>query len=348
MNLEARIDAFARLGDQIEEYLNGNEISNARGEIGAVIEMQEIENPWFTRENIRRALSGIRAMLKRESLLPWLAKYANLTEKEKLFPVAIIMAGNIPAVGFHDLLCVLISGNNALIKLSRRDNLLIPYLVKLLNRIEPEFSSRVSFESGVLKNFRGIIATGSSNTGRYFEYYAGKYPHIIRKNRTSIAFLNGNESDTELEKLSTDIFSYFGMGCRNVSKLFLPIGYKPADLFLQNSEFKKIIHHTKYFNNYEYQKSLFTIEKKSVIDTGYFLLQQSDSFAAPISVVFYDHYQSYQDFLNKILDKKDELQCIASSNFLPNMNTIPFGETQFPGPGDYADQIDTLNFLLNL
>lgn len=331
MSVDERIAAFDRLGTALVTLTN-DEFKSLALKAGS-------ENPWFTENNIRMAVSNLRLMLSGEALKQWSSSY-NLNLKSK--KIAVVMAGNIPLVGFHDLLCVLISGHSIMIKSSSKDNALIRYVVDLLISIEPRFKDKIEF-ADQLKGFDAIIATGSDNTSRYFEYYFGKYPHIIRKNRTSVAVLSGKESENEINDLGTDVFSYFGLGCRNVSKLFVPHDFRVESIFPAWESYHDVIHHHKYCNNYDYQKSILLVGGVPFFDSGFVMLQESDKIVSPISVIYYERYSDEDDLLSKLAGSKDKIQCIVDNS--GNYSDIKFGRAQFPGPGDYADQIDTLKFL---
>jgi len=255
------------------------------------------------------------------------------------------MAGNIPLVGFHDFISVLISGNYLIVKQSSDDNQLLPVLAKILIKIEPSFAERIRFSNGKLENFDAIIATGSDNTARYFNFYFGKYPHIIRKNRNSAAVLTGKENQKELTLLGEDIFRYFGLGCRNVSKLFVPVGYS-FDIFYESiADFVDVINHHKYRNNYDYFKSVYLVNRVTHLDNGFLILKQDESFASPPPVVFYEFYEN-QKQLNQLLDMKHEqIQCIVSIDNNIKNSILP-GKAQQPELWEYADGIDTIGFLL--
>lgn len=330
MKLEQRINAFNTLGKRLRSI--DQQIFEALALKAAS------ENPWFTLKNIQLAWGAAADMLQEESLRKWVSAY-NLDSEPKT--VAIVMAGNIPLVGFHDLISVLISGNSALIKLSSKDSVLIRYIATVLISIEPGFESNIIF-SERLKDFDAIIATGSDNTSRYFEYYFGKYPHIIRQNRTSCAVLTGDETMEELQDLGHDIFSYFGLGCRNVSKLFVPKGYDFANFFESLDPFKEIGNHHKYNNNYDYQKSIMLVNLVPFLDNGFVMVTENEKTVSPISVVYYEYYNDEEDLKIKIDSIDHKLQCIVG-NVPPAW--VPFGKAQFPGLRDYADNVDTLIFL---
>ena len=332
MTLQERIHAF---------HLLGSELRGLDEDTFQSIAIQaRNENGWFTEQNIRFALQGIATWLDSTTLSEWTRSYEFNGNKK----IAVIMAGNIPFVGFHDLLCVLISGNDAIIRTSSKDKALIHFLVSRLLEIEPRFREKVIF-SEMLKGFDGIIATGSDNTSRYFEYYFGKYPHIIRKNRTSIAVLNGQEAPEEIAALGQDIFTFFGLGCRNVAKLFIPDGFEIEQLYPHWESFKEIIHHSKYCNNYEYQKSILLVTRAPFLDNGFLMLQENERLVSPLAVVFYERYKSAEALELSIAANAEKIQCIVG-NMSPA--TIRFGKAQFPALADYADQVDTLKFLSEL
>ncbi|MBC7998991.1 MAG: pallilysin-related adhesin [Leptolyngbya sp.] len=301
------------------------------------------ENPWFTPDSVKKAIAGITHFLNESALVNWTQAYNFVTINQKR--VAIVMAGNVPMVGFHDLLCVLISGHHAIIKLSSKDGILVKNLLQELIAIAPDFENRYSIIDGPLKNFDAVIATGSDNSARYFHHYFGKYAHIIRKNRTSCAVLTGRESKEDISKLGEDVFSYFGLGCRNVSKLFIPQNFEIPLLLDQWKKYEDVIHHHKYNNNYDYQKAILLVNQVQHLDTGYLLLQESDRLVSPIAVLYYQYYNSEDSLINTIIQEREKLQCIVGNEAFC---TVPFGQTQLPGLIDYADDVDTLDFLSKL
>ncbi len=315
-----------------------------------IIKHAKEQNPWFTPENIRYALASWADALKPEKIEKWLSSYKfsnDISPKN----VGVIMAGNIPLVGFHDFLSTIMSGNRIKAKLSSNDRQLLPVLAKYLIKLNPDFEKLIHFEEDKLKDIDAVIATGSDNTARYFEYYFGKYPHIIRKNRNSIAVLTGNETNEDLENLADDIMRYFGLGCRNVSKIFVPRNYDFNKLFKALMKYKDLIHYKKYANNYDYNKAVYLMstdahERKSLLDNGLVLLKEDTHYASPIGTLFYEFYDNLDD-VKKILAKdKDKIQAIVSKAGIPG--EIPFGKTQQPELWDYADGVDTMKFLLNL
>ncbi|HYI78005.1 MAG TPA: acyl-CoA reductase [Chryseolinea sp.] len=334
MIIEERIKAFVQLGEFIKSLPDEK--------FKTLAESIRIENPWFTEENLRMTVSGILQFLDEKNLREWLSGYSLSGRQSKV--IAIIMAGNIPAVGFHDLLCVLIKGDSALIKLSSKDTTLMKFLIGNLIDINPSFASKMSYAEQ-LRNFDAVIATGSDNTSRYFEYYFGKYPHIIRKNRTSIAILDGTESEKELTRLGTDVFSYFGLGCRNVSKLFVPSGFNFNPLFESWEVFHDIEYHHKYYNNYQYQKTIFLLSQIPFLDNGFVLLHESEKLVSPIAIVYYEYYNAPHELEGRLAEVRDKIQCIVGH---PSPATLRFGDAQYPALHDYADGVDVLKFLNEL
>ncbi|MFY0601877.1 MAG: acyl-CoA reductase [Cyclobacteriaceae bacterium] len=331
MRTEERISAFIELGTKLEK-LNGEELEK-------IVSLARNQNPWFIEENVTRAITGISYLLEKDKLQKWTESYNLSREVPKI--VGIIMAGNVPLVGFHDLMCVLISGNFAAIKTSSQDSVLVNWIVALLLDVEPRFKKSLEVREK-LTNIDAVIATGSDNTSRYFEYYFKSIPHIIRKSRSSIAVLEGSESSDDLKNLGKDIFWYFGLGCRNISKILVPENYKPDFFFESIQEFEPIIHHHKYRNNYDYNKSIYLVNKEPHLDNGFLLWRKSDDIVSPVSVLYVQEYADKAKVDSYLESKKDKIQCIVGKEF------IPFGMAQNPEPWDYADEVDTLRFLTNL
>ena len=274
----------------------------------------------------------------------WLSKYNFNTVNPQT--VAIIMAGNIPLVGFHDFLCVLLSGHSVLVKQSSNDKHLLPFLAKYLEVVEPNFKGKIKFTEEKLDKFDAVIATGSDNTARYFEYYFKNKPSIIRKNRNSVAVLTGNETKNQLEALSDDIFRYYGLGCRNVSKFFIPKDYNFDAFFNAVYKWNTIINESKYANNYDYNKAVYLMSEFEMLENGFLMIKQDESYASPIATLFYEHYENISELQQKLNAEKDKIQCVVADGF--NENEIPFGETQNPQLSDYADNVDTVAFLIKI
>lgn len=346
---EKRIKAFELLGNLlIECSKDASAKTPFFDEIRESIAMASACNSWFTTANIQLALLNIGKMLEPVKLVQWVRKY-DITESQsnKIPSVGIIMAGNIPAVGFHDLLCVLISGCKSIIKLSSDDPFMIPAIVSMLQKIEPGFVPYVSFDASELKSADAMIATGSDNTARYFEYHYACGPHIFRKNRNSIATLSGEETGTQLSSLADDILSYYGLGCRNVSKIYVPHGYNFEPLLFALKKYESISHHQAYMHNYNLQKALLTLQKQKFYDNGFLILKRSQSISSGIAVLNYASYDHQTMVEDEIALIQDKIQCIVSGLKLP-WKTTHFGETQQPALDDYADGIDTMQFLMNL
>ncbi len=332
MTLEKRINAFHQLGEQIK-----NLSSEEKEKLFA---LTANENPWFTDPNVDRALNGVSKFLDHKALETWLGNYSIKNSSKK---IGVAMAGNIPLVGFHDLLCILLSGHQLVAKLSSSDSVLMKFIKDSLIKIDPAFSEKIFFEER-LNNVDAVIATGSDNTSRYFEYYFRNIPHIIRKNRTSCAIILGEESSEEFSVLGKDIFSYFGLGCRNVSKVYVPENFDFIPMLKSLDSYQPIINHHKYANNYDYQKSILLINQIHFYDTGFLLLTKNENMVSPISTIYYESYKDQDDLNAKLKLNEGKIQCIVSARGWFKQS-VPFGEAQFPAVDDYADGIDTLAFL---
>jgi hypothetical protein len=337
-NVKQLINTFSILG----EHLTRPDETLSR-----IIEDERQYNAWFTPESVFNAVTAIGKMLNQHDLHTWLNKY-DLTKSSGIKKVGLILAGNIPLVGFHDVLCVLMTGNKAQIKASSQDARLISYVLAKLVEIEPAFKDSFGIVER-LENFDAIIATGSNNTSRYFEYYFGKVPHIIRKNRNSVAVLTGDESAEQLHALGHDIFDFYGLGCRNVSKLLVPAGYNFNFFFESIESYQPIINHHKYNNNYDYNKSIYLVNRDKHLDNGFLLVKEDDRLVSPLAVLFYEYYNDLQSVQNLLERESDKLQCIVSEAPLNvNNQVVNFGMSQQPRLWDYADGIDTMDFLSNL
>lgn len=339
MQLQQRIKAFSALGKRITEELENNTFEPYFHKAFA-------ENGWFTPENSRQSLEAIAMYFLDEAYMEkWLTAY-DVQENKSPKTVGLVLAGNIPLVGWHDIQTVLMSGNKAQIKLSSKDKVLPERLLKMLGEIEPEFEDFIETPDK-LSEFDAVIATGSANTVRYFEYYFGKYPNVIRGSRNSVAVLTGNETTEDLEALGFDVFSYFGLGCRSVSKIYVPAGYNFNGLFEAFEKFKEVANHNKYRNNYEYHKSLLLLNKEQHLDNGFLLLKEDKplcSSVASLNFEYYDHISEVEKILH---NNKENLQCVVAKDDVI-AGTLPLGASQKPMLWDYADGIDTMKFLLQL
>lgn len=338
MNFEKRVDAFASLGNAFREAAAGTDNVLTRGLVELIDNSHE-SNPWFTPENVKKAFSAWGNELTRENLARWLTAYPEINHPRNSRRIAIIMAGNIPAVGFHDLLCVLLTGNIAVIKTSSKDDRIIREIASVLIRIEKELSSRIVFADGHITDFEMVIATGSDNSSRYFEYYFGKYPSLIRKNRTSVSLITGNESDGDLSALGEDIFTYFGLGCRSITKIYIPKNYDLRKLANSWREHSKVAENSKYSSNYRYHKAVMTVNREKFYDTGFLLIKRDDSLFSPVGVVNYQEAET-ESFESLISPLSDKIQVVTGSGHTPH------GFAQRPKLWDYNDNIDTIGFLL--
>lgn len=352
MELQQRINAFAILGDFLGQFAaempvkNPGIPENDRFYSGMleIMESSHAHNAWFTPDNLRYAFRSWSQALSEANLKKWVSNYSIKDHDPKT--IGIVMAGNVPLVGFHDFLSVLITGNKVHAKLSSNDKYLLPFLAEYLQVIAPDLKGFISFTEGPFKGFDAVIATGSNNTARYFEYYFEKYPHIIRKNRNAVAVLNGKESKAELKGLANDIFRYFGLGCRNVSKLFVPEGYNFDAFFNAVYEWKEVIQHNKYINNYDYNKAIYLMSNAELLDNEFLLLKKDFAISSPISVVFYETYSSLPQLEKNLETNAEAIQCIVANGGIKN--EVGFGKAQIPELWDYADGIDTVAFLLKI
>ena len=341
------LEAFVKLGNYLTDFCEYSyeNPSDTHSDLEVVITKSQQQNAWFTRENILFALKQWSALLTENNLKQWLSNY-NFENSGAPKTIGIVMAGNIPMVGFHDFLCVLCSGNKVLAKLSSNDKVLLPFLAQYLIEQEPLLAERIKFTEGKLEGFDAVIATGSNNTSRYFEYYFGKKPNIIRKNRNSVAVLTGNETQKELKALGEDIFRYYGLGCRNVSKIYVPTTYDFDSFFKAIFEFGSIIHQHKYANNYDYNKAVYLMSNFKIRDNGFLIVKEDEGFASPIAALFYSYYTSEEELRMHLAENEEQIQCVVSNR--KSADDIPFGETQKPQLNDYADGVDTMEFLLKL
>ena len=354
MNIDKRISAFSQLGSYLKRLGSGEKspVSETNNpyydKLVNVVNDSYLYNGWFIEENVKHMLLSLGNSIEKSKLEEWVSRYGesinNVIEPKT---VAVIMAGNIPVVGFHDFLSVLISGNRILVKMSSDDNKLLPAIAELLISIEQEFSDFIKFTDEKLKGFDAVIATGSGNTTRYFDFYFGKYKNIIRSNRNGVAVLNGKESEEDLEALANDIFMYFGLGCRNVSKIFLPEGFDFIPMLDVFAKRKDISLMSKYFNNYEYNKAIFLVNSRKHYDTDNALYVEDKAYASAVSVLHYEYYSDINELNNKFKMDSNDIQCVVSSEDKIE-NKLDFGQSQQPQLWDYADGVDTLEFLLNL
>jgi hypothetical protein len=341
------LSGFAQLGklmralgnnDEWKDFSIGVTDSEYQTLIG-IINRQFSYNGWFTKENVRKALLNLGEQLTEDKLADWTSKY-QFTEQPKR--IGIIMAGNIPLVGFHDFLCVICSGNTAVCKLSSNDKTLLPALANHLVEFCPVLKGQIEFSAGKIGEIDGVIATGSDNSIKYFEQYFGKYPHIFRKNRTSVAVLDGSETKDDLNRLGEDIFSYFGLGCRNVSHLFIPESFDMARFFEAIVSHGDIIHNNKYGNNYDYHRAVYLMNQIPLLDNNFVLLRESEDLFSPLALVHYERYEKIDSVKEKLSKHEQDIQVVIGKEF------APFGTSQVPTLTDYADGVDVMKWLENI
>ncbi|WBX97136.1 acyl-CoA reductase [Chryseobacterium gambrini] len=341
MNTENQVLGLTRLSQYIKDFLNKNQedYNDNDSDFELLLKRSEIENPWFTIENQKFALKQWTDLLTKENIADWLKEY-QISKTTKR--VGLILAGNIPLVGFHDVISVVLSNHIPVIKLSSKDKYMIPFLLKKWN----EFSEgNVSFEFVErLENFDAVIATGSNNTARYLEYYFKNHLNIIRKNRTSIAVLKGDETEEELKLLAEDIFRYFGLGCRNVTRLFIPQDFVIDRLFESFLDFQEIINHNKYANNYDYNRAVYLLNQDKFWDNNFVMLKEDEKLFSPLSVINFSRYSSLDEVKSFIAENEENIQCVVAKDEL-GLDSIKLGEAQNPGLNTYADNVDTMKFL---
>lgn len=344
MNLEKRKEAFVKCGLFITRHFNANwdEKEKPLHEgLNQLIQGALIYNGWFIKEFVEEALKNIASMLEEKSINDFTK---NIPEPKQQKTVALIMAGNIPMVGFHDLMCVLLSGHKALLKLSSDDNVLMPFFIKLLEHYQPGIGENIKFSQAKLVDFDAVIATGSNNTSTHFQYYFGKYPNIIRKNRTSVAVITGKETTEDLKNLGHDIFLYFGLGCRNVSKLLVPKGFVFDPVFEAVFDYKFAVDNKKYGNNYDYNRAIYLLNLDKFLDNNFLMIKEDKGLFSPVSVLYYQEYTSETELKQYLNENKENIQCIVGNG----PGYVPFGYSQQPVITEYADGVNTLDFLVNL
>ena len=351
-SIQNRIEAFSKLGDFLSQFstkgiekkedIPFNELFFDG--LKHQIKLAQENNSWFTKDNILNSLESWSKSLNYNNL----NNFTNSVNLNKINrkTVAIVMAGNIPLVGFHDFLSVLISGHSVLVKQSSSDKHLLPFLAKYLEYTEESFKEKITFTEDKLTNFDAVIATGSNNTARYFEYYFKDKPNIIRKNRNSVAVITGKETIEDFEKLSDDIFQYFGLGCRSVSKLYVPKDYDFELFFNGMYNKKEIINNAKYANNYDYNKAVYLMSEFDLLENGFLMIKEDESYSSPIATIFYEYFDNEIDLKIKLHEDREKIQCVVAKGFLEN--EIAFGQTQHPKLTDYADGVNTLEFLSKL
>jgi len=335
MTINERIEAFSTLG---------NWIVDKKETLEQTVQQTYYHNRWFSVDNVWKSLEAISSSyIDKNKLEDW-AKAEAISDPKEVKKVGLVLAGNLPLVGFHDWLSVLIAGHDAVVKLSDKDKFALPKLNEWLCEIEPRFVERTTFVER-LENYEVVIATGSDNSARYFEQYFGKYPNIIRKNRNGVGVISGSESDAELESLGKDIFDYYGLGCRSVAKLYVPEDYDFDRLFTNWKSFEPIIHHNKYKNNFDYNYTLLIMNKEKHKSNGFILLEEREEYTSRIASLNYEYYSDKRVLEKKLEEEKNKIQCIVSSDNFLAQPTKSFGQAQSPGLMDYADGVNTIQFL---
>ncbi len=341
MNTENQVLGLIKLSDYIKAFLSKNTEDHNEDDVNIelLLKRSEIENPWFTVDNQKIAMRQWADLLTEDHIKNWLKNYSISKISKK---VGLILAGNIPLVGFHDVISVVLSNHIPLIKLSSKDQRLIPFL---LNKWKEFSDGQVQFEFvEKLTDFDAVIATGSNNTARYLEYYFKNHLNIIRKNRTSVAVLKGDETDEELQLLAKDIFQYFGLGCRNVTRIFIPQDFVIDRLFENFIGFQDVINHNKYANNYDYNRAVYLLNQEKFWDNNFVMLKEDDKLFSPLSVINFSRYESLDDVKKFIAENEENIQCVVAKEEL-GLQSISFGEAQNPGLDTYADNVDTMKFL---
>lgn len=339
MTVDEKAKAFAELGNIMHQITTG-ESTRYTSDYNKAVQTAFHKNGWFTEKFVHKAVKDWSLLLTPENLQHWIKNYPELN-KEGHLTVGLILAGNIPLVGFHDVLSVLLTGNKVHGKMSSKDAVMLPFFTNILTQIEPRFKNRIVLDEHLrFQDIDAVIATGSDNSARYFDYYFGKYPNIIRQNRTSVGILTGDETHEELKLLGEDIFTYFGLGCRNVSKLYIPAGFEINRFFEAVTDFGYLTENKKYMNNYEYNRTLYLLnEEPGLLDNNFVILRETPSLHAPTGVVNIEYYDQTENVLSDLNDKKNEIQCVVSKG------DVPFGQSQKPQLHEYADEKDTVDFL---
>jgi hypothetical protein len=341
MTYEKRLNSLVELGKILTPE---NEA------LQTIVRKTALHNSWFTEANQWKAIAEIRtAFLQKDKLEAWLKPYfLENTEGPLSKTVALILAGNIPLVGFHDIISVYLTGHKSLIKLSDKDLFFVPFLIEQLAKVNVPVEHYFAISESRMKDFDAVIATGSNNSARYFDAYFGKYPNIIRKNRNAVGILRGDETTEDLTELGNDVFTYFGLGCRNVSKIYVPKDYHFHPLLEALHEFNQLVLHDKFKNNFDYQFTLTILNNVQHQANGCIIMVENKAITSPIAMLFYEYYDGFEQLSKDLLDKKEEIQCVVSKQKIEGLPCFDFGEAQKPALNDYADGEDTIQFLLGL
>lgn len=342
MKQDLKIQGLVKLGKYLHQFIQKAEEDylHDEQELSSLMRRSEFENPWFTQENLRFCFKNWAEILTEENIKNWLSAYKISQQSKK---VGLILAGNIPLVGFHDVLCVMMANHIPIIKLSSKDKLLLPFLLNKWGEFS-EWNLEFQFVEK-LNEYDAVIATGSNNTARYLEYYFKDALSIIRKNRTSVAVLKGDETDAELQLLAEDIFRYFGLGCRNVTRLLIPKDFELSRLFENFLNFKDIVNHHKYANNYDYNRAVYLLNQELFWDNNFVMLKEDQELFSPLSVLNFSRYENQEEVTAFLTENDSNIQCIVAKKEMEVKGSIGFGEAQNPGLDTYADNVDTMRFL---
>lgn len=345
MEMKSRISALIKIGEALERVVRNQPSTVAEQRLHEVMGTCKNSNGWFTPVFVHHRLTQLSATLRANILEKWVSNYELKDGVPK--NILCVLAGNIPLAGFDDLLAVLITHHRFVGKLSSDDKVLFPAVLSLIIETAPELESQIEIAATKVKDVDAVIATGSNNTARYFEYYFGKYPHIIRKNRNSVAVLTGEESREELKLLGDDVFTYYGLGCRNVTKLFVPRAY-PLNLLFESwlDRGEALLNNTKYMNNYEYHRTLFLLNNEQFLDNNFFIVKEDDQLVSPPGVLYFQYYDTIAEVEQFVTLQKEQIQIVVG-NYTTIADTT-FGKAQLTMPWDYADGVDTVDFLNKL
>jgi hypothetical protein len=344
MKAAERIGVFKQLGYELRIILDKDSGSTRAGLLEELCRKATIHNAWFTEDNVIFRLTDIAHQLQEPIMDKWLSAY-QLPEDFSKKTVGVIAAGNIPAAGYEDFMHTLLAGHDYMGKLSTDDKILLPFIADLIVEIEPAMKKHIHFTEGRLGSIDAVIATGSNNSSRYFDYYFGKYPNVIRKNRNSVAVLDGSETKEELQNLGEDIFRYFGLGCRNVTKLFVPSDYRFDPLYEAIFHWSdRLMQNRKYMNNYEYNRTIYMLNNEKILDNNFLVMKQDTGIASPPGVLYYEEYSSLAEVNSRLEKDNEAIQCVVSKMAIAH--AVAPGYAQKPEPWDYADAFDTLEFLL--
>ncbi|GAB4203244.1 MAG: acyl-CoA reductase [Bacteroidia bacterium] len=333
--------SFIHLSDILKKYLQNDTNTPYYDVIQKSIQQAEILNPWFIEKFIHTMLSHISDLISKESIESYIADFQTASHPKNIL---VIAAGNIPMVSFHDVMTVLLSVHTLIFKPSSKDTVLMKMILHILQDINPKLKEKIIIVESPLsgRNMDAVIATGTNNTAHHIHQYFSQYPRIVRNNRTSIAIIDETTTDEELKKLADDILLYFGMGCRNVSKIFIPENFDIQRIFKNIYDYGFVMQHHKYMNNYDYYRSIYLLNRESFLENNFLIVKESEQLHAPVANLFYQRYTDINEPLKYIQNHQNDVQTIVGKNH------TPFGMSQFPHISDFSDGINTKNFLMEL